>query len=37
MSISPTIFREYDIRGRVQPGELDETAIIAIADAFSIF
>ncbi len=36
-TISQSIFREYDVRGRVCPGELDENAIAAIANAFAVF
>ncbi len=31
------MFREYDIRGRVGPGELDEVSIGMIAQAFALF
>lgn len=29
------LFREYDIRGRVRPGEMDRTAVLRIARGFS--
>ncbi|MDO8743361.1 MAG: phosphomannomutase/phosphoglucomutase, partial [Candidatus Azambacteria bacterium] len=36
MSINPSIFREYDIRG-IYPGELNEETAFAIGRAFAIY
>lgn len=35
--LEPTMFREYDIRGRVKPGELDEDSFAAIIWGYGSF
>lgn len=35
--LEPTMFREYDIRGRVKPGELDEDSFAAIIGGYGSF